>query len=313
MSTVSETYKSLVHNQEKPFQRPDLINSYEILEITDDPDDGFVPFGVTILTGEPGCGKTSFATAVALAVAAGEPFAGVPPKEPEPVGWFAAEEDMFDRARLLAHRYTRRIEETKEQLPFRTFYGPAQLDNPDTLRRFLNCLNGSNHFAVLDPLAAFVRNPAEYRDLVLTLRKIGLDYGITFLLPHWSSANGPSGGPGLQSAASAVWCLSYKQLDGHRLVRLEMSGRAQTPKTLQFRSEHPLHYELVEAPLIEQRPTTEQDIRQALTESPKTPEQLSQETGHNLKSVRNTVIKLVAAGVATIQGKVNRSNAYVCA
>jgi hypothetical protein len=314
VSTISAHYRSLYGTPANPFERPRKLDPYDIADAANDPDDTFVPFGVTILTGEPGCGKTSFATALALSLAAQEPFAGYTPERPQHVAWFAAEEDSLDRYRLLAHRYDN-AEESKldEKLPFRTFHGRAHLDDLDNQRKFLDCLNQQKtDFAVLDPLASFTRNPAEFRDLVLTLKAIGLDYGITFLVPHWSKGSGPSGGPGVQSAASALWRISSTQKENHRLVSLERSGRAQTDTNpLHFQSNNPLHYELIEAAPAEEKLTAEQAITRALDEEPRTPEQLAEQTGCTLKSARNIIRKLVTSGIAKSQGKVNRSTAYV--
>lgn len=47
---------------------------------------------------------------------------------------------------------------------------------------------------MLDPLPGFLRNQAAYRDLILTLRELGLNTGIQFLVTMWSGSAGIVGG-----------------------------------------------------------------------------------------------------------------------
>lgn len=82
---------------------------------------------------------------------------------------------------------------------------------------------------------------------------------------------------------------------------------------MHFRSEHPLHYDLVEVGPVEEKLTAEQAIIISLGKTPKTPQQIAEETGCNLKSVRNTIVKLATTGAAKVQGKLNGTIAYTSA
>lgn len=302
MNPLRDAYRRLIRqaplSDPHPYEPEDIVDMGE-----DDEPTGLLPEGVTLLIGPSGAGKSSFATALALAVAAGEPFAGRPAESPQPVAWFAAEENFYERGRLLAHRYRDR-EPEDHPLPITTHYGAIALDDPDNLRTFLNRLQTTvGGMAVLDPLPAFLRNPAAARDIILTLREIGINEGISFLATHWTGPSGPMGGPSVASSARAIWHLSSTPHGEGRLVDLFLSGRAHgNPKTLRFRSRHPLHYELMDAPHSEGKPakaTAEARVAAALTQTPASAEELAHALDLSPNTVRNALTGLVAAGLAT--------------
>lgn len=271
----------------------------------------YLPDGVTILTGESGSGKSSFATALAIAHAMKEPFANVQTLFGREVVWFAGEEDYWDRTCILRHRFEN--DTLHEGVPFTTHYGPFPLDNEANLDRFLDLVCNAS-LVVLDPLPSFVTNQSAYRDLVLALRLIGPQYGPSFLLLHWNNGSHIIGGPGVRSAANAVWYLSHTKAKDGRIVELDQTGRAYpTPRKLTFVSVNPMHYEVLQTSDLAANVTMEQRVAAALSDKPTTAEALAADLKLNLGSIRNTLLRLKERGLATTAEKSGRKTTYVVA
>jgi hypothetical protein len=87
--------------------------------------DGFLPEGgLVILAGDPKVGKTAFASAIALAVAKGRPFAGLP-VEGAAVLWLALEESFQERSAVM------RAAKGYKRIPFYTNAERIAIDTED--------------------------------------------------------------------------------------------------------------------------------------------------------------------------------------
>src|SRR5688572_280096 len=94
--------------------------------------DGFLPeSGLVILAGDPKAGKTALASAIALAVAKGKPFAGMP-SEQRGVLWLCLEESHQERSAVMRRaRGLKRapIYITNERIPIDTEEGISDLQH----------------------------------------------------------------------------------------------------------------------------------------------------------------------------------------
>lgn len=285
------------------------LSSHDFFDL--EVEEQYLPDGVTILTGESGSGKSSFATALAIAHAMKEPFANVPTLFGREFVWFAGEEDYWDRTCILRHRFEN--DTLHEGVPFSTHYGPFPLDNEANLDRFLDLVCNAS-LVVLDPLPSFVTSQSVYRDLVLALRLIGSLYGPSFLLLHWNNGSHIIGGPGVRSAASAVWHVSHVKTKDGRRVELDQTGRAYpTPQKITFNSANPMHYERIDTSDLVANMTMEQRVAAALSDKPTTAEALAAELKLNLGSIRNTLLRLKESGLAMPADKCGRKSTYVAA
>lgn len=110
--------------------------------------EGLLPVGyLVLLAGNPKSGKTSFATALALAVAHGVPFAGRPTQQTS-VLWISAEESATERRQLVKESPLYQTD-----APFWTCYEKLFIDDPANLE-LLDEWVGRTHaqLLVVDPL-----------------------------------------------------------------------------------------------------------------------------------------------------------------
>src|SRR5688572_7405759 len=208
--------------------------------------DGFLPLGYCcILAGDPKAGKTALASAIALAVAEGSPFAAMETIEAG-VLWLSLEESPEERATIMKPVLDR-IEET-------TFYVTHQkiaIDTPEGLSDLQHWVNHTDaKLIVVDPLHAAHSGRSlddgwRARRTLAPFKKFCYDKDVTGLVLHHVSAGGNRVAENAQLAACAGMSMLYSSepTEEGRIVRLQSSGRGNfANRTWHFESHGPLSY-----------------------------------------------------------------------
>jgi len=208
---------------------------------------------VTILAGEPKSGKTCFATALALAVATGTPFAGLDTVQ-APVLWMCCEESPEERTSLLRHAPAHlRIPEgvpsrcptldgqelpcadTADYVPlFHTFYR-IPIDTEPGIRVIGDlCRMIEAKLLVVDPLhgahsGRSLQDGWAARKTLAPLKMLASQLGLTVLILHHRTTRGPARvaeNAQLAATASMFWVLSSLPLQtrGESLPLLPRGG-----------------------------------------------------------------------------------------
>ncbi len=221
---------------------------------------GFIEQGdLVLLAGNPKEGKTCFATALALAVATGTPFAGMPTTQGG-VLWLCLEESRRERKRLLLSSPL-----ASPETPLFTCYEPLALDDPDALDAILRWKGRTEAtLIVVDPLQAAVNRRLDRPEVarrVMTCFKQLTQFCAVLVLHH---KKGPvahdqrtrvAQSVQLEAASSMSLIMTTSEVRGehpYRRIILRSRGRTQTPNTTWvFSSRGPLDYVYEEADEVE--------------------------------------------------------------
>ncbi len=181
---------------------------------------GLLPFGyLAILAGDPKCGKTCLATALALAVATGTPFAGFPTAQTG-VLWVAAEEGPDERNLLLDESPL-----ADPATPLYTCYQPLTIDEEDSIDAIAHWSSETeSRLIVIDPLhgastGRSLNDGAAARKTLKLLKRLCVEKRITGLVLHHaklpkrgSRKNRVAENAQLSATASLTWVMSYREL-----------------------------------------------------------------------------------------------------
>lgn len=298
--------------------------------------DPLIPEGrLILLAGDPKCGKTALATAIALAVAKGEPFAGMPVQQGG-VLWLSCEESFGERSELL-----RIAPKTKVSLPLYTCYEnlPIDTESAEYDIQFWKCQVDAK-LLVVDPLhgahsgRSLHDGWAARRTLRLIKRICGASDLTAIVIHHLTKrAKEARVAESVQLAAIASTVITLSRSTEARPFRLhEARGSGEVKKrqtdlsevtlecrgrglhanaTYVFRSNGPLDYELVEPTTQTRADNTIQKILSALEFAPLTADQIADRTGMVTGSVRNVLTRLVALKSVIPAAKSGRKTQYV--
>ncbi|MDQ2985781.1 MAG: AAA family ATPase [Armatimonadota bacterium] len=217
--------------------------------------DGFLPLGYCcILAGDPKAGKTALASAIAMAVAEGSPFAAMESVR-SGVLWLALEESPEERATIMAPVFDR-LDDT-------TFYVTHQkiaIDTPEGLSDLQEWVSLTEaKLIVVDPLHAAHSGRSlddgwRARRTLAPFKKFCYDKDLTGLVLHHISRTGNRVAENSQLAACAGMSLLYtsQQTADGRVVRLHGAGRGDFANRIwHFGSNGPLNYWPTQPPAAE--------------------------------------------------------------
>jgi hypothetical protein len=199
------------------------------------PIEGFLKQGdLVILAAPPKTGKTAIASAMALAVAKGKPFAQQQTAK-GPVLWLALEESPAERAAVMRSAKARR------RTPFYTSYESIRPTTEDGEARLWHLsLRLQPALIVVDPLYAAQSTRSNSQSLEV-LKDLAKRTGTAILVLHHLRGYQSRGEvQELSKYAQAVWSLDFNPDRHGRVVTLKCESRAEKP--LVYRSNSPLHY-----------------------------------------------------------------------
>lgn len=272
----------------------------------------FLPTGcVAILAGDPKVGKTALASAIALAVAEGTPFAG---KKARRAGvlWLALEESPQERAMVMLP-VKARLADTNFFITY-TKIAIDTDDGIDELKEWADIIDAG--LIVVDPLHAAhsgrsLSDGWAARRTLEPLKQFCNRRAIAALLLHHIGQRHNRVAENSQLAACAGMSMlltSHPRADG-RIVTLRCVGRGhQANTTWFFASRHPLDYETTTAPkpTMKKKPRVvgaapakyllDDEVAECLDSSAyrRSSSELAGELQRNPNSVRNALARLVA-------------------
>ena len=267
--------------------------------------DGFLPLGYCcILAGDPKAGKTALASAIALAVAEGSPFAAMETIQAG-VLWLSLEESPEERATIMMPVLDR-IEET-------TFYVTHQKIAIDTEEGLSDLhewvVRTDAKLIVVDPLHAAHSGRSlddgwRARRTLAPFKKFCYDKDVTGLVLHNVGSGGNRVAENAQLAACAGMSMLYSSqpTENGRIVRLQSAGRGNfANRTWHFESHSPLTYWPTKPPSAQEAPPKFQlddQVLEFLTNStqPCCPAEIAGALQRNPNSIRNTIARLTALG-----------------
>ncbi|MFY9234448.1 MAG: AAA family ATPase [Fimbriimonadaceae bacterium] len=240
---------------------------------------------LTILAGEPKEGKTCLATAMAVAVSTGTPFAGLETTK-SPVLWLSLEETHDERAHVLQHvsqdirkrsaegEFARR--EAGEngslagELPIYTCYSHIPIDTDEGVSVLHSWLTQTGaRFLVVDPLhgahsGRSLKDAWAARKTLRKLKEFCGNYNVCALVLHHISQYAGNlkvaENAQLSATASMFMLLTCSQIPetpgggeanpkSNRLISLQCRGRGEfANRRWHFVSRHPLDYEQTTPP-----------------------------------------------------------------
>lgn len=280
---------------------------------------GFMPRGYLVVLGAASkTGKSCLATALAMAVAKGEPFLVVP-VEAGPVLWAAYEETEAERMGVMR---------TWGSVPgqFYTSHKMRALDSAEGFEALAYwVLKTGARLLVVDPLYAAAGEDSlasgkGARRVLSGLKDICASTGVTILvLHHLTKMTGQKvtrdriaeSGQILATASMDLLMEARSHPEGGRLITLRGRGRGEFANRLwTLRSFGVGHYEAIPPmPLDTTYGRVEEAIREA--EGPVTVAQIAEATGLHVPTVRNQVTALVRDGVILGAGRIGKALAYV--
>lgn len=293
----------------------------------------WIPEGsLVMLAGEPKVGKTCLATAIAIAVATGTPFAGMPTVQSS-VLWLSAEESPVERMEVL--QSSRLVD---FDVPVYTCYEPLWIDSESGLEDLEAWRQKTDaRLLVVDPLLGAIsgRSIADSwgaRKSLQALKRWCSVNKVTALVLHHPKRI-PGAGRLLVadnaqiSATASMWIvMAAKPAVGcpGRMLTLECRGRgAHANRVLHLVSEGPLDFH--DAGGVVPSPDRDAPYRfgpidhaicDALKEGPLATTDLYQSVDANVSTIRNHIVGLRRNGIidgAGLQGRVrvyelNREN-----
>jgi len=280
---------------------------------------------ITLLASPPKAGKTVFATALAVAVATGQPFLGHEVAQ-GPVLWIAGDETRAERRRVL------------DQIPYPDgpYPIPAAVENHSPGPRAIplyTCYSGLNitgdffrqevsdlcrmlqpKLLVLDPLLTMIARQDLSRDhqarqALEALRNLSKEFELAiFALHHARNAQRCANYLPVETASNSVWMLDRAE----NRVRLDRRGRGDFANGTTFATSPQLGvYHLdPRAAFAPTGITTEDLVLEVLDHEPRTARDIARDTELNLSTVRNTLTHLRNRGQAIQTGRVGKQMTY---
>ena len=292
--------------------------------------EGLLPKGyLAILASAPKQGKTCLATALALAVATGTPFAGMPTQQ-STVLWLSMEESRSERWLLL-----RQSRLSDPATPLYTSYEYLPIDQEDVIELLADWINRTQaRLIIVDSLHAAssgrsLNDGWNARKTLQRLKHFCGTYGITALVLHHAKDLSRTGAPRVaendQIAATASMSMVLAQTEGrgpkstdqsYRIVTLYCSGRGDfANRKLTFLSKAPLDYQVFnEMPeprkKVELRYQDEEAIVEFLKGRPKTAGQIGDTLRLTDNQLRNCLTRLRQKGLVTLVKSDRRPRKY---
>lgn len=294
--------------------------------------EGWIPEGYLVfLAAGPKKGKTCLATQLALSVATGTPFAGIPTHQTS-VLWLAQEEGPLERNLLIDSNPL-----AQTSTPLYTCYEHLPIDQPDSLDALTEWIKQTDaKLIIVDPLhgASSGRSLSDAwraRKTLKALKVFCTLHNVTTIVLHHSK-NPTKFNPNhrvaendqLAATASMQIVLttrpSNREKENARLITLHCEGRGSfANRTIHLLSTSPSHYEIItESDLLrESKPANftqlELQLLELLGKQNATSEQLCDALHANPGTLRNAVTRLRARGLITIISKSSNENLYgVC-
>lgn len=263
--------------------------------------EGFLKQGdLVILAAPPKTGKTAIASAMALAVAKGKPFAQQQTAK-GPVLWLALEESPTERAVVM------RSAKARPRTPFYTTYESIRPDTKDGKARLWHLsLRLQPALIVVDPLYAAQSTRSNSQSLE-DLKDLAYRTGAAILvLHHLRGHQTRIEVQELSKYAQAVWSLDFNPTRHGRLVTLKCESRAEKP--LVYRSKSPLHY----TPMPEENPFSCSAVVKSLLEQFATlsSRQIADLAEITHGAARNILADLRRRGIVQISNKSCRTTYY---
>ncbi len=285
--------------------------------------EGMLPATYLVILGASSkVGKSTFATALGLAVASGTPFLGKEVKQGA-VLWVAYEESEQERAMILR-------EFKSEPEGFYVTHAKLLIDSPEgiaALRYWI--LKTSAKLVVIDPLygansAESLSDGRKARETLAGLKELCRETGVCALVLHHLTKATASGmvrermadsNQILAVASMDLLMDSSEQGDGSRDVRLVGHGRGSfANQTWVLRSRSVSDWELVAngSSADVDGEYRDNQILDAVSVAPEglTASELASQTGLNEGTVRNRLTVMVRTSKVVPLGKVGRANRY---
>lgn len=284
--------------------------------------EGFLPETyLAILAGTSKCGKSCLVTALAMAVARGEPFLGLKTAG-KAVLWVAFEESQRERAEALDAYPGRQpnLYITHEKLYIDTAEGL------DTLRWWIQFTDAK--LVIIDPLycatlAESLTDGRTARDSLAGLKELCRTERCAAVILHHFNKDSSAGvtrerfadSNQIVAAASMDILMDYREVSGGREITLRSRGRGEfTNQTWAISSAGVADYQLIahgSGAEIEARCRAEGllgTLREAA--GPMTAVEIAHASGINASTVRNRLTELVRTGAVAVVDRVGKASAY---
>jgi hypothetical protein len=282
--------------------------------------EGFLPQGyLAILAGGPKSGKTCIATAMALAVATGTPFAGMPTRQGA-VLWMCMEENQVERRQVIDASPL-----ADAATPLYTTYEYLPIDQDDCLEMLGEWVHRTGaKLVVVDPLHGATSGRSlndgwSARKTLQKFKRFCANYNVTGLVLHHAkdvSGHAPRVAENDQVAATASMniVLKYRGAQGarkgmepYRLINLFCTGRGSfANRNLPLISRGLVDYQVLEEALNKpNRILTavlddEQRLVEFLGKGPKTVHQMRVRLQWTEEMLRNSITRLRRRGLVRL-------------
>ncbi|MBX3119121.1 MAG: AAA family ATPase [Fimbriimonadaceae bacterium] len=276
---------------------------------------------LALLAGGSKAGKSCFATALAMAVAKGEPFLGLPTTRC-PVMWLAVEESQTERALVL-----KEYEVTSNLL---ISHYKFCLEKPADMYLLRQCIRQSGaRLLIIDPLYAATNTDTlsdgrQARKVLTGLKELCASERIACVLLHHINKNVASGmnrermadSNQILAAVSLDLLMEHEEnSDGTRWITLHGAGRGDFSRRVwTIYSSGPASYELREKPdgVSKSKYFADENILSELRECPEglTKDELVERTGQNAKTLGNRLSELKKGRAIKVIGKKRRADIY---
>jgi DNA-binding CsgD family transcriptional regulator len=280
--------------------------------------EGFLPKGgLVILAGDPKIGKTAVASAIALAVAKGKPFAGMKTLQ-SAVLWLQLEESYQERSAIM------RAARGFKRLPFYACFDHVPIDTDEGIADLDAWRSDTNaRLIVVDPLHAAHsgRSLADgwaARKTLAKLKAMCTATRTTALVLHhlMKSRSRARLAESVQLAAVAtmVMILTIASPAGARprTIRLDCTGRgAYANRSWTLESRGPLDYRIADSVAPSSGLTTlQRSVLSALETGPKSAQTIADALCANVRSVRNAITFLKYEGCVSSLRKIAKTQLY---
>ena len=285
--------------------------------------EGLLPQDYLVVLGATSkAGKSCVATAIGMAVATGEPFAGMPTVQGS-VLWVALEENETERAMILREFDAR-------PGGFYVTHAKIEIDTAEGLAALTHWVRKTDaKLIVIDPLYGATRveslsDGRKARDVLTGLKELCRVEKVCCVLLHHLTKRVESGmtrermadsNQILASCSMDILMDAEELADGSRKLRLQGRGRgAFANQTWNLRSTGVAHFELVSAGTTAAADMEAKDAKvfECLAAQPDgmTSDVVAQATGIHLPTLRNRLTQLVREGKIQTVGKFGKSLLY---
>jgi hypothetical protein len=267
------------------------------------------------LLGKRESGKRDLATAIALAVAEGKAFAGMPATQGG-VLWLSSE-DPYDRERAL-----RPIRHRLENLPFFVTYDRPAIDTAEGLEDISTWISKAQaRLIVVDSLAAAHSGGIGWdaRATLAAFKRLCYQAGVTGLVLHTirTTAKPAIEASHFAAATDIAMYQFYEQTRKGRRITLHATGRGDDSNwTLRLDSPASYEYQRVlmstKTPEFTHRFTLDDEVLACIAASPVplSAKSISDRIDRNPNSIRNALARLQAAGSIRFSHHANQARHY---